>query len=53
MSMSVGQFQDQIQDLRLDRHIQALWSAHPPTAAADCAARAMAIITRWRMPPEN
>ena len=45
--------QHQVEDLRLDRDVERGRRLVGDEQRRDCSASAIAIMTRWRMPPEN
>ena len=53
MPSVVAQFAQQVEDLRLDGDIERGGRLVGDQQAADCTASAIAIITRWRMPPDS
>ena len=50
---SLLQLDDQLQDLRLDRHVERGGRLVRDQQRSGGQASAIAIITRWRMPPES
>ena len=47
------QLAHELEDLRLNRHVERRRGLVGDQQAAACRLSAMAIIARWRMPPEN